>query len=832
MIKRAMLLLGALLCLSSIVMAQISDTTRLEGRYEIGKITVRGAQEADPGAIIAFSGLRVGQVIDFPGQQINQAIKAIWAQRLFADIEIQQQKVIGDIIFLEIIVKELAQLHRYQLNGVKSSERKNLEELLNTILIQGTILTEHDRQRAKAVIKTYFEEKGYPNAVVRTRLKPVANQDRIELVLEVDKRDRVKIQKISFSGNTQISTRKLRKLMSNSQEKKRWFKKSLLTSEGFKEDKARILARYQELGYRDARISKEKIRISPQGDWNIQLTIDEGAPYTFGKITWRDYGIYPVEVLNEVLGIQTGDPYHPQLLEERLYFSQNGRDISSLYMDQGYLFFQVEAVETGINDHAIDLEIRLQEGPQAVIGKVKISGNATTSEEVIRREIRTQPGDLFSRAALIRSQREIINLGYFNPEKVDIRTDVHPENGTVDIEYIVEEKSNDQLELALGWDPASNQLQGTIGVALNNFSTARIFDKDVWQPFPRGDGQQLSLRFQSTGRNYQSYNLSFTEPWLGGKKPTNLTVSGFYTNRFFEGTEGTNERFNILGGVVQLSTRLRFPDDHFIYSAGLNVQRIQLENWQVDGFVLEDGSYLSDGNFYNIYLKQTLARNSLNHPIFPTGGSLFSLSAQTTLPYSWLGLSNDSDDPAEQFKWLEYYKIRFESTVYKSLGRKLVLKGSAKLGLLGSYQSSATLSPFERFWFGGDGLSGQQGFGGVDLISMRGYDDQRDFDANLNGGATVFSKYTLELRYPLLQSPAANMQALIFAEAGNAWGQLDQVRPFDLQRSVGAGIRIHLPMFGMLGFDYGLGFDKDPISGQSIWSKYGSINLILGFEPD
>lgn len=838
MIKKASFMLLGLLCLCCNIKAQ-NNSASLESpltyeAYEIGKIAISGAEYSDASAIIAMSGLKIGQKIRVPGEQLNHAMKLLWQQRLFMDIEILQTKTIGDVIFLEIKVQEFPRIKDFKLSGIKKSEREKVTPLLHTHLMKGTILSEQTKRNVKAALKDYFDAKGYSNAIIQLKEKAVPGKENfIQLHIDVDKRDKVKVLQINFTGNTVVSNRKLRKLMEFTHEKRKLFKKSVLTSEGFSEDKKRILSHYNQKGYRDAAITAESLTQSEEGDWIIDLHLEEGALYSFGQITWRGNSVYSTDQLNEILGIKSGEVYNAALLEERLHFGQDGRDISSFYMDYGHLFFQVEAVETSITGSVIDLEIRMQEGPIAKIGKVIISGNDVTSEEVIRREIRTKPGDFFSRAALIRSQRELINMGYFNPENLQVKTDIHPEQGTVDIEYVVEEHSNDQFELAMGWDPASKKLQGTVGIQFNNFSVSEIFKKDAWDPFPRGKGQSLGFRLQSTGKSYQSYNLSFTEPWLGGKKPTNLSVSAFYTNRFYEDSEGVNQQFNVLGGMVNVSTRLRFPDDNFVSSTSLNVQRIRLNDWQVDGFVLDDGNFLSNGNFYNLYLKQTIARSTLNHPIFPTGGSKVSLAMQFTPPYSLFRKQSADATPEEAFKWLEYYKARLDAEWYNTIGRsKFVVKAAAKMGILGAYNADANIAPFERFWLGGDGLSGQQGFTGVDLISLRGYDDQRDFEANLTGGARAFSKFTVELRYPFLQSPAASVYGITFAEMGNAWSKFDDISPFDLKRSVGAGLRIHLPMFGTLGFDYGLGFDKTSLGGSSLLSKYGQFNIILGFEPD
>ncbi len=802
-------------------------------RYEIGRISVAGNEFSDEAAIIAISGLTIGQQIVIPGAEINNAMKKIWNLKLFRDIEIKKAKVISDVVFLEIKVQEHPRLSAFTLKGLKKTDVEKLSELIKPHLPEGRILTTYNKQNAIEAIRLYYEEKGYPNAVIQTNTREDNRfENAIILQFDIDKRNKVKVMQIEIEGNKNISDRKLKKLMTFTNEKRKLFKKSLLTETGFAADKKRILEFYRTKGFQDAKIISEDIRHSEEGDWIIKIKIKEGPVYRIRNIKWDGNTVYSNETLSAILGMSKGDIYNTQLLAERLQFSPEGRDISGLYMDNGYLFFNINFEELGIDKDSVDLKINIQEGPVAIIGRVSISGNDVTTEEIILREIRTRPGDRFSRAAIIRSQRALVNLGFFKPETLDIKTNVHPETGTVDIEYIVEEKSNDQFELAASWDPASNRLVGTLGLSFNNISLKNFFKKSAWNPIPRGDGQHLSFRIQSTGREFQSYNVSFTEPWLGGKKPSNLTVAGFFTNRFFETSEGTDQRFKIFGASANMSTRLQWPDDNFISSTSINYNRIILNDWLVDGFELEDGTPLSDGTFNNFYIKQTIARNTINHPIFPSSGSNVSLSLQFTPPYSLFSDKGNDKSPQEKFKWLEYYKLRFDGQWYTPLGKKLVLKSSAKMGMISAYNQQVGLSPFERFWFGGNGFDAQQGFTGIDLISMRGYNATSDFPVNQNGGATAFGKFSLELRYPIVQSPASTIYLTAFAEAGNAWGNLKSVKPFNLKRSAGLGIRAHLPMFGLIGFDYGIGFDKEAIGTGSYLSRYGRFSLILGFEPD
>lgn len=526
------------------------------------------------------------------------------------------------------------------------------------------------------------------------------------------------------------------------------------------------------------------------------------------------------------------------MLNTRLQFSQDGRDISSLYLDNGYLFFRVDPVETAIDNDSIDLELRIYEGPQATIDRVVIKGNDRTNEHVIRRELYTRPGDKFSRSDIIRSQREIVNLGYFNPEALGINTPVNPDRGTVDIEYTVEERPSDQLELSAGYQPSTaftrGGVIGTLGVTFNNFSIRNIKNREAWNPLPQGDGQRFSIRGQTSGQNFQSYNASFTEPWLGGKKPNSLTVAGFY-NRYAYGFEGssTYQRLDIIQGTVGFGTRLKWPDDNFVFRADVDIQTLRLNNWS--GFQDDNGRVVTAGVFHNYNLGLTLARNSINDPIFPKNGSLLSLKVQATPPYSWFRDAGfyQSGDVQKIYRYVEYVKWRLDAEWYTTLVGKLVLKSSAKIGILDQWSSKTGLSPFERFELGGDGLNNQTfGLNGRDIISLRGY-EVGDIMTPFPGGAGVFNKYTVELRYPISLNPSSTIFVTAFAQGGNAWKQAKDFNPFDLRRSAGLGLRVFLPMFGTLGFDYGFGFDKPALIGTGHkWTDFAKFNIVLGFEPD
>jgi outer membrane protein insertion porin family len=807
------------------------------GNYEIGAIRVEGNQFTDAGALVSISGLKVGDKIKFPGEEIPRAIRKLWKLRLFTDIQVDIDDKIGDVLKLVITVQELPRLARYSYTGVKKAKHDDLNDAVTGHLHKGGIVTENVKVNATTAIRAYFIDKGFLDAEVAVReVSDTILQNAVRLVFDIDKGEKVKIQDIVFTGNDNVKESKLRKLMENTSRKKRIFKSSKFIKKDYETDKETIIAYYNTVGFRDALITKDsmfrlKNEEGIEEDMVIALSIDEGQRYYFRNIKWKGNSIYKDEQLTEVLGIAPGDIYNDELLQTRLNFSQDGRDINSLYMDNGYLFFRVTPVEVAIEGDSIDLEIRIYEGGQADIANVTISGNDRTHEHVIRRELRTKPGQKFSRSDIIRSQREIINLGYFNPESLGINTPVNQQTGTVDIEYTVEEKPSDQLELSAGWG-GFNGVIGTLGVVFNNFSIKNIFNKEAWSPLPMGDGQRLSLRAQTNGRFYQSYNASFTEPWLGGKKPNSFTVGGYYTN-FSNGFLKESVNFSGLGigGLsVGLGTRLKWPDDFFVSSTTISFQNINLNNRT--GFSLDDGTPVLNGSFNNISLNQTFSRNSIDQPLFPTSGAKISLSMQFTPPYSLLSDKNYPELPIdERFKFLEYHKWNVRAEWYATLFGKFVLKSSAKVGILGSYNETIGLSPFERFELGGDGISNFAGIQGKDIVSARGYEVEDYAANNTSDGTAAFNKFALEIRYPFSLNPSSTIYALVFAEGSNAYSSMQDYNPFDLKRSVGAGLRVFLPMFGTLGFDYGLGFDKNLGAGAK-WSEYGNFNIILGFEPE
>jgi outer membrane protein insertion porin family len=801
--------------------------------YEIGGIKVTGAQFTDANAIIGVSSLQIGKKIKFPGPDVPKAMKALWKLRLFDDVQIVKDKMVGDVIFFEIRLKERPHITTFSYKGAKKNQHDDLNHIVNRFIPKGTIVTESNKANAIFGIEKYYREKGYLDTKVTIEEQQEEKRaNGVKLVFNVERNARVKIQDITFEGNNNATTRKLRKQLDKTHRKAKIFSSSKLIADDYTDDKKKLLKYYSNIGYRDAKIVTDSVWREKDGDLKIHMKIDEGRRYYFRNITWKGNSIYEAETLTKVLGIQKGDIYNGELLENRLRFSQDGRDVSSLYMDNGYLFFNVEPTEVSIEGDSIDLDMRIYEGPQATIDRVTIKGNDRTHEHVIRRELRTIPGDKFSRALIIRSQRQIIGLGYFNQENLGINTPVNPQRGTVDIEYKVEEKPSDQLELSAGWGGFG--VVGTLGVSFNNFSIRNVFKKGAWSPLPQGDGQRLSIRAQSNGKFFQSYNASFSEPWLGGKKPQSLTVSGAYSK--YANIYVANSYFGILQATVALGRQLKFPDDYFTSSTALEYQRYSLNNY---------GNFngLGNGTYNNVNISQTFSRNSISDPLFPKEGSRITLILSATPPYSLLNGKHYKDQPDEvKFKWVEYYKWRFNAEWYTPVISKFILKVDAKIGSLGYYNKYVGYSPFGRYLVGGDGLANRQiGLTGNELLALRGY-ETTDLPANnanttgsstgsLGGGGTTFAKYTAELRFPVSLNPSSTIYAHAFVQGGNVWSSVKDFRPFDLRRSAGLGLRVFLPMFGTLGFDYGIGFDKPDKKGGKL-TDYGRFGIILGFEPD
>jgi len=775
--------------------------------YEVGGITITGVASLDENALISISGLVVGEKIKVPGEKISGAIDKIWKQGLFESVKISATKIQGSVIFLNIDLTMRPRLSLLSIKGVRKGEANTIHDEIK--LTRGDVVTDNIIINAKNKILKKYIDKGFLNTEVTiVQKKDTSTANSMLINIDIEKNSKVKINKINFVGAQSIDASKLQRSMKKTKQKKlyRIFSSSRFIEEDFVEDKIKLIDKYNELGYRDAKLIKDSVYKYDSRSVNVDLTIDEGKKYYFRNITWVGNTKYKSDELNTILKIKKGDVYNQKMLESNLNMNAEQRDVSSLYMDDGYLFFQIQPVELAVTNDSIDVEIRIYEGKQATINKVTVSGNVKTNDQVILREIRTKPGQLFSRSDIIRSQRELAQLRYFDAEKIQINPKPNPVDGTVDIEYVVEETSSDQLELSGGW--GAGRLVGTLGVSFNNFSAKNFFNKNAWRPLPSGDGQKLSLRAQSNGLYYQSYNASFTEPWLGGKKPNALSVTVYHSvqSNGLTRKDTTRQSIVINGFSVGLGKRLKWPDDFFTIYYEAGIQNYELHKYY-------STFTFSNGHSNNLNGSVTLSRSSVDAPIYPRTGSDLSLSIQATPPYSlfskkdWSILSEQ-----EKFKWIEYHKWKFNASWFTKLAGNLVLNTRTKFGFLGLYNPDIGIAPFERFYLGGDGLSGFA-LDGREIVALRGYGNStltpRNSANNFIGG-TIYNKYTVELRYPISLNPMATVYLLGFAEAGNSWTKFSEFNPFDVKRSAGAGVRIFLPMFGLLGLDWGYGFDAIP----------------------
>ncbi len=847
--------------------------------YEIGQIKVIGTENIREEVIIARSGLKVGDQIEMPGEQIAQAIRNIWKTGLFSDVKIyRDQKVYGNVAFIIIEVKEQPRLSQYFITGVSKSAIEDLKKKID--LKKGDPVTEYEKKRIEREINDHYVEKGFLFNTVEFFIKPDTLVDNaVILYVKVKRGEKVKINDIAFEGNMHVPDAKLRGVMKDTKMKTKvdlhWsdlknigeqshsvlqalgnislaslkdflsehvsiriFNSSKFIEDKFEDDKRQIIQYYNSLGYRDAVIVSDSIYRVDEDDINILIKVNEGRQYYFRNITWSGNQKYPSEILSKILDIRKGEIYNQSLLQQRLFFDPSGQDISSIYMDDGYLFFNVVPREVKIVGDSIDIDIRIVEGPQAKVNKIIINGNDKTSERVIRRQLRTVPGKKFSRSDLIRSQREISALGYFDPEQLGINPIPHPEQGTVDIEYTVVEKPSDKIEFSAGWGGLTAGLYGSAGVVFNNFSLRKFFDWKHWKRgLPAGDGQQLSVRIQTRGRALQSYTFSFTEPWLGGVKPRSLSLSYNHTMLNYTPTlprsDASSQYIITRGGTIGFGTRLKWPDDYFYSTTSLSIENYQLNNFSE--------FLVSNGNSNNVYIKQKISRLAAQgNPNFPEGGSNVEFYVQLTPPYSLL--SDRINNGEEKYKWLEYHRWWFKADWFKTLlgqsdmgKRKLVLKAGAKFGFLGAYNKDRGISPFERFRVGGDGLSGTFILQGYDIISLRGTEQAFLPVGAVNSNdlnAPIFNKFNVELRYPVSLQQSSTIYVMLFAEAGNAYADWKYYNPFELKKAAGIGVRLFLPMFGLLGFDYGIPFDN---IGQQSFGDFigaGAFQFKLGFEPE
>ena len=840
-------------------------------KYEIGGITVSGIDNYEDYVLIGLSGLSVGQIITVPGEEITEATKRYWKNGLFSNVCITAEKIMGNKIYLNIALTQRPRLSDIRYNGVKKSEREDLEEKIG--LMKGNQVTPNMIDRARIVIKRYFDDKGFKDADIQlVQHDDVNNNGNVILDINIDKKEKIKVHSITIEGNEALTTNKLQWAMKKTNVKgfnRYLFRQKKFTASDYETDKQNIIDKYNEYGYRDAHIVTDSVVPFDEKTVDVYVKVEEGNQYHLRNISWVGNTVYPSEALDEYLQIKDGDVYNQKLLDERL--NKDDDAVGNLYYNNGYVFFQVDPVEVNVGEDSLDLEMRIIEGPQATINHVRIAGNDRLYENVVRRQLLTLPGALFNKDAVMRSYREIAQMGHFNPEAINPDIQPDAQNGTVDINWMLESKANDQVEFSIGYGQTG--VIGKVSLKFTNFSMYNLLHKsDNYRGIiPQGDGQTFSISGQTNGRYYQSYSLSFFDPWLGGKRPNQLSVNAFYarttgvnqnyyTNAYYnnyynylmggygyggygyggygnynnyEAYYDPDKRMDMYGVSLGWGKRLHWPDDYFTLSAELAYQCYNLKNWSYY-FVI------TDGICNNINAGLTLSRNSVDNPIYPRRGSEFSLSLSATPPYSlWDGVdykalsevgSNSShykDATQERYRWIEYHKWKFKGKMYTALtnGQKcLVLMTRAEFGLLGHYNQYKK-SPFETFYVGGDGMSGYSYNYYTDMIALRGYENGALTPYGYEGYA--YSRFSMELRYPLMFENSTQIYVLAFAEGGNAWTDIKKFNPFDMKRSAGVGVRINLPMVGLMGIDWGYGFD--PIFGSRTTGG-SQFHFILGQE--
>ena len=814
-------------------------------KYIVGGVTLEGNKHFSPEQILQVTGLREGMEVTVPSEELSSIVKRLWLQRFFEDVAISVDSIAPtrDTAFFKISIIERPRVSRWAFSGVKSGEQKDLQERLN--LRRGGEFSEYVSKTSADIIKRYYKEKGFQNVQVQVNTKRDSMvRSAIKVQFAVNRGNKVKIKKINFKGANNVKESKLVRAMKKTRDNRL---QNIFSSKKFQEkeydnDKRAMLSVFNEAGYRDARIVKDTMYYIEPDRLQIDFEIDEGKKYYFRNITWTGNSVYPSEALNDVLMIKKGDVYDVVTMEKRLYGGgkQTEYDVTKLYRDNGYLFFQIEPVELNIVGDSVDVEMRIVEGKPATLNNIVINGNDLTNERVVRRQVFTRPGYLFSQSDFERSIREIASMGQFDPEAIMDPAkgySIIPNqlNNTVDIIYNVTEKPSSQLELSGGW--GGNTFVATVGVSFNNFSTRRFFDKTAWRPVPLGDAQNLSVRFQTNGTYYTSLSASFSEPWLFGKKPTSLNMSLYYTrqtNSYLAFNILNNDEFmEVYGFAAGIGKRLKWPDNYFVLYNQLSWQTYKLQNWSYQ-FMFDTGIS------HNLSYTLSLSRNSTDQQIYPRQGSDFSFSLQLTPPYSLLrkkdyGLLDENGKPAQvddwrkidysqqssenHYKWIEYHKWSFKGAIYTKLVGDLVLMARAQFGYLGYYNRNWGYSPFEGFRVGGDGMSGYDTYGS-EIVSLRGYENYSltptavsSATGNYYAG-NVYDKFTVELRYPVILQPQSTIYALLFLEGGNCWSDIRDFNPFQIKRSAGVGVRVFLPMIGLLGVDWGWGFD-DPVSGKS-----------------
>lgn len=830
--------------------------------YEIAGIEVTGADNYDPNNIIGYTGLRVGQKIEIPGNDATAAVKRLMRQQLFAQAQLKVDKIAGDKVWLEIAIRTQPRISQVNYIGMKKGEREDLQERLQ--LVKGNPITPNIVNRATDIVKKYFAEKGFGNAKVTISQRPdLSEENHVIVDIIADKRDKVKVHKIYIDGNEVLTDNQLQRVMKKTNEKGKLinlFRQKKFVEQDYEDDLNRIIEKYNEKGYRDAKILADSVVPYDDKSVDVYISLEEGKKYYISDIKWVGNTVYPTDWLNGILGIEPGSVYNQKLLNKRMKDDDDA--VANYYMDNGYLFYQLVPVEKNVHGDSIDLELRMFEGPQARINKVIINGNDRLYEKVIRRELRVRPGQLFSKNDLMRSAREIAQTGHFNPEAMDIRPEPNEDDGTVDILFNLESKANDQIEFSLGWGQTG--IIGKLALKFTNFSIKNLFQPDSYKGLiPQGEGQTFTISAQTNARYYQAYSLSFLDPWFGGKRPNSLSVSAYYSRQTGVNSNyynsnwqnpygygygygfGSNYNYNdyyqnsiqnaydpnkllqMAGITVGFGKRLSWPDDYFTFTTELSYNWYYLKNWDYL-------YYMNNGTSNALVLGLTLARNSIDNPLYTRRGSTFSINLQLTPPASlfsghknWEALSkaNTTESKKEMYRWIEYWKLRFKSRTYTPLNDAeqytLVLMTRADFGLLGSYNKWLK-SPFETFYVGGDGMSGGYTYA-TETIGLRGYENGDLTPWGQEGYA--YTRMGVELHFPFMLQPTTTIYGLGFVEGGNAWTSVKNFSPFDLKRSAGVGVRIYLPMVGMMGIDWAYGFDK--VRG----TKGGShFHFILGQE--
>ena len=806
-------------------------------KYIIAGVSVKGNVVFSEQQIVNQTGMHPGMSVTVPGDDISNVVRRLYLQRYFEDVsvEIDSLSADRDSAWFCIRIKERPRVSRWTYSGVKTSERKDIEERLN--LRRGGEFSEYVEKTSADIIKRYYAEKGFLNCSVRAEVqRDTVIKNAIRVNFDIDRGEKIRIKEINFIGNDHVKEYKLARAMKKTKSNKyyNFFHSKKFNEKEYLTDKKGALSAFNEAGYRDARLVRDSIYYVEPGKLGIDLEFEEGDRYYFRDIAWTGNSVYSSNALDEVLGISKGDVYDMVTMEKRLYGGgkQNEMDITKLYRDNGYLFFGITPVETNIQNDSVDVEIRISEGKQATLNNIIINGNDLTNEKVVRRQIFTRPGYLFSQTDFERSVREIASLGQFDPEAImkEGGYSIIPNalDNTVDLVYNVTEKPSSQLEVSGGW--GGRTFVATVGVAFNNFSTHRMFDKGAWRPVPLGDAQNLAFRFQTNGTYYTALTASFTEPWLFGKKPTSLNLSAYYprqTSSYLALNILNHDReMEVYGFSASLGTRLKWPDNYFVLYNGFNWQTYRLNNWYSGYFIIDDGTT------NNVNYTLNLVRNSSDQQIYPRSGSEFSFSLQLTPPFSlfrkhdfdadgnkfavknWRDINYDNWSGKDRYRWIEYHKWKFSGATYSRLAGDLVLMTRAQFGYLGYYNRKWGYSPFEGFLVGGDGMSGYYSYG-TEVVSLRGYENYsltpyEPSQYNSNGYAyagNVYDKFTVELRYPVILQPSSTIYALAFLEGGNCWSDIKKFNPFEIKRSAGVGVRIFLPMVGLLGVDWGYGFD-------------------------